>query len=114
MLGSLPFLAVAVVTDVVRHFDAGDRRLRTVERDPRQATADDVELLVRAHGTPEGKVWWVTDRMEAADLEPAQVWAWTMKHDGIALAELLGSAVTDAELLQMLSHRANVAGLRAA
>lgn len=98
MFATLTVASVAVAHTVLSVVDHDARRLRTVERDPRKATAADLELLVRAHGVPEEKVWAVTDRIDAAQLQPALVWSWTMQYDGVELADLCGSSLSDAEV----------------
>ncbi|MCW2812807.1 MAG: hypothetical protein JWN84_262 [Nocardioides sp.] len=105
MLVTLTVVTVAAVHTALSAVDHDARRLRTVERDPRIATAADIEALVRAHGVREERVWAVADRMESARLEPALVWSWTMQHDGPELADLCRSRLTDAEVRAHLVAR---------
>ena len=90
--------AVAVAHTVLSSIDHDARRLRRVERDPRLATPADLELLVRAHGVREDKVWAVADRAEAAELDPRAVWTWVMHFDGTELADLCRSRLTHDEV----------------
>lgn len=75
------------------------RRLRTVAADPRLATCADVELLVRAHGVPEAKVWAVVDRLARGRVDPTLAWSWTVQHDGGELADLCATAMADREVV---------------
>lgn len=105
MFASLTVVTVAVARTVLSAVDHDARRLRRVECDPRTAIRDDIEALIRAHGVREDKVWSVIDRLEAADLEPALVWAWTMKYDGTELADLCRSRLTHDEVRAHLVNR---------
>ena len=105
MLATLAVVTVAAAHTVLTTLDHDARRLRIVERDPRIATAADIEALVRAHGVREERVWAVADRMEAAGLEPVLVWSWTMPYDGPELADLCRSRLTAAEVREHLVAR---------
>lgn len=105
MVASVTVVTVALAHTVLSAVDRDARRLRRVERDPRISTPADIEALLRAHGVREDRVWTVTDRIEAADLEPALVWAWTMQHDGVELADLCRSRLTHDEVRTHLAER---------
>lgn len=98
MLATLTVAGAAVAHTALGLVDHDARRLRRVERDPRTATVADLELLVRAHGVREDRLWAVADRIEAADLDPRLVWSWTMQHDGVELALMCGSRLTHDEV----------------
>ncbi|MBS41988.1 MAG: hypothetical protein CMH83_02180 [Nocardioides sp.] len=85
------------------HDVATRRRLLSVARDPRRATEQDLEQLVRAHGVAEHRVWEVCDRVHRAALDPVRVWTWTMAYDGAALAELCESSLSDHDVAVHLS-----------
>lgn len=75
------------------------RRLQTVAADPRLATCADVELLVRAHGVPEAKVWVVIDRLARGRVDPTLAWSWTVEHDGGEFADLCATPMADREVV---------------
>jgi hypothetical protein len=92
-------LPLASAYDHLRgRLDRDARRLRHVARDPGRCTAADIELLLRAHGVPETKVWEATDSLAAGDVSAPVAWAFAMAHDGIALADALVDTTHAADL----------------
>ncbi len=81
------------------------RRLSRVAEDPSRATADDLALLVRAHGVSGQRARVVVDRLTQARMEPELVWRWTMNYDANELAGLCASRLTDRELVAVLDGR---------
>ncbi|GAB2778406.1 hypothetical protein GCM10027020_34940 [Nocardioides salsibiostraticola] len=75
------------------------RRLQAVAADPRLTTCADVELLVRAHGVPESKVWAVIDRLARGRVDPTLAWSWTVEHDGGEFADLCATPMADREVV---------------
>ncbi len=71
------------------------RRLRRVARTPSIATLDDLELLLRAHGVPEQRIWAALDGLVTIELSAPLAWAFVMEHDGTALADMLMLSVRD-------------------
>lgn len=65
------------------------RRLRHVARHPGTTTLNDIEMLLRAHGVPEVKVWTAMDRLSGSEITPPIAWAFAMEYDGAELAEVL-------------------------
>ena len=49
-------------------------------------------------------------RLEAAELDPGSVWAWTMRFDGVTLAELCASTLTHDEVAEHLHERTGLVG----
>ncbi len=84
--------ARASVTDT---FGREARRLRRVARTPGIATLDDLELLLRAHGVPERKIWSALDRLVTFGLSAPVAWAYAMEYDGTELADMLTLSVYD-------------------
>lgn len=76
-------------------FGRDARRLRRVARTPGIATSDDLELLLRAHGVSEQKIWGALDRIAAIGLSAPIAWAFVMEHDGTELADMLTLNVRD-------------------
>ena len=99
MLHALVLSCTHLVADLGSAERRTRRRLAAVAADPRQATNEDVELLVRAHGVPETKVWSVVDRLGRGRIDATLAWCWTLQHDGGALAELCESAISDREVV---------------
>lgn len=102
---SLAAVGIAGMASVLPALGRGHRRLRAVERNPRIATADDIEALVRAHGVPEEQVWAVCDRVREAQLDPTEVWSWTLSYDGNELAALCASDLSDLEVAGHIADR---------
>lgn len=86
-----------------------DRRLRAVSMAPSIATAEDVELLLRAHGVAEPGVWAVCDYLVLSDVCPVQVWTWVMEFDGSELACLIASELDSVEVLEHLESLTTLA-----
>lgn len=84
---------------------ASDRRLRAVAADPASATADDIAVLLRAHGVGEIKVLAVCDYLALTDLAPSVIWAWVMEFDGTELSILLASDLDREAVVEHLEGR---------
>lgn len=88
-----PLLAARV--HAIDRFGRDARRLRRVARMPGIATLDDLELLLRAHGVPEQKIWGALDRLVTIGLSAPVAWAFVMEHDGTELADMLTLGARD-------------------
>ncbi|MAS55705.1 MAG: hypothetical protein CMJ44_13980 [Pimelobacter sp.] len=77
-------------------FGRDARRLRRVARHPELATHADIELLLRAHGVVETKVWAAIDQLEQLGVSAQLAWAFVMEYDGVELADTLASGAWDA------------------
>ena len=64
-------------------------RLHRISRSPGRASIHDIELLLRAHGVPETKVWAALDRLNAMEVSPALAWAFVLEYDGTELCDAL-------------------------
>lgn len=73
-------------------------RLRRIARSPGSASIHDVELLLRAHGVPETKVWAAVDRLNAMEVSPALAWAFVLEYDGTELCDALHACHPEDEL----------------
>ncbi|GAB2760723.1 hypothetical protein GCM10027020_11430 [Nocardioides salsibiostraticola] len=81
------------------------RRLRAVADDPASATADDIAMLLLAHGVGEIKVLAVCDYLALTDIAPSVVWVWVLEFDGTELSKLLASDLTQAAIVEHLERR---------
>jgi hypothetical protein len=78
-------------------FGRDSRRLRHVARRPELATHADIELLLRAHGVVETKVWAALDHLKQLGVSAQLAWAFVMEYDGVELADTLVSGAWGAK-----------------
>lgn len=82
---------------------ADARRLRHVERHPREVTTADVARLLRLHELPDEEVRFVLAKAEELGVGAFTLWMWIKRFDVHALAVVLGADLSHTELLRHLA-----------
>ncbi|NHC21723.1 hypothetical protein G6553_00865 [Nocardioides sp. IC4_145] len=82
---------------------ADARRLRHVERHPREVTTADVARLLRVHELPAEEVRFVLGKADDLGVGAFTLWMWIQRFDVHALAVALGADLSHADLLRHLA-----------